>query len=76
MKKIAIAGFIALALTTTAGCRTHMGGMMQGGMMQGMSGQSGDKSDSSGSGMIMGNMGGKGMMTCCTEQCPMIRGKS
>jgi hypothetical protein len=75
MKKIAITSLIALALTTAAGCRQHMGGMMHGSMMQGMGGSS-EKSDSSGSGMMMGNMGGKGMMTYCTEQCPMMKGKS
>ena len=73
MKIFAIAGLIALAVTTGS-CRPNMRGIMQGGMM-GMSGQPAGKSDS-GDGMMMGDMAGKGMMSCCTAQCPMMKGKS
>ena len=76
MKNFVIAGLMTLVLATTAvGCRPQMAGMMRGGMMQGMSAHSGEKSDSSGGGMMMGDMAGKGMMSCYNEQCPMMKGK-
>ena len=70
MKIFAVAGLIALALTT-AGCSPRMRGMMHGGM-----GEVSAANRDSSSGSMMGQMHEKGMMKMmpCCEQCPMMKG--
>jgi hypothetical protein len=74
MKMVIVAGLIAMALiTSAAGCMSRMHGRMAG--MMG-SQASGERSDSASDSMMsMGQKGmGPGMMDCCNEQCPMMKG--
>jgi hypothetical protein len=73
MKTVIVAGLIVTALVTgAAGCRMH--GRMMDGMMHSQA--SGERSASD-SMMSMGQKGMMpGMMDCCNEQCPMMKGKA
>jgi hypothetical protein len=70
MKTVFVAGLIAIALGTSAGCMSRMHGRMM------HSQASGERSGSDGM-MSMGQKGMMpGMMECCNEQCPMMKGKA
>src|SRR5688572_7768273 len=72
MKTAIVAGLIATALVTgAAGCMSGMHGRMMAGMTRSQA-STGEGSTSDN----MMSMGQKGMMDCCTDQCPMMKGKS
>ena len=76
MKTAIVAGLLALALVTSAaGCMSGMHGRMMGGMTRNQA-SSGEGSTSDNM-MSMGQKGMmSGMMECCNEQCPMMKGKT
>ena len=76
MKTGIVAGLVVMALVTGAtGCMSRMHDRMMAGMMDSQA-SSGERSSSASDNMM--SMGQKGMMPgmmdCCNEQCPMMKG--